>query len=98
MGHELVPYTPPDMIEGVRLGLDCIFGDNGKSFDKHLDGEQVDPCLSFIRTLSTVPPALTDIAKSYLKTALGEINVHFARRLPYICIDNIISLIRLQLY
>jgi len=72
LGHELVPFQPPNVEKVTEIYYDLVFADAGVNARKLLEGETVDPSVEFYLQLASVPAQRRETDKYLLKEKFGE--------------------------
>ncbi|KAF2350278.1 Amidase signature domain [Trinorchestia longiramus] len=72
-GHELVAFSPPELVEGLKLFMDLLMADQGSSAYSLLKGELVDPALSWYKQCTSVPPQVRHLTKPIMRRQFGDI-------------------------
>ncbi|KAF2355221.1 Amidase signature domain, partial [Trinorchestia longiramus] len=72
-GHELVAFSPPELVEGLKLFMDLLMADQGSSAYPLLKGELVDPALSWYKQCTSVPPQVRHLTKPIMRRQFGDI-------------------------
>ena len=71
LGHQVVPYTPVDVREGIRLFVAIVQADGNRHFLNSLEGEKVHPLYDALLLNSRLPAFARPLIARILR-AMGE--------------------------
>lgn len=72
LGHEVVPYTPDCIVEGVDIFMELMMADQGSLAYSMLKGETTDAGLAWYKQCAAVPPHVRQVAKPLIRRQFGD--------------------------